>query len=98
MARVPGLRPYIPRQIDDLAMILRLGVRTETYAGIQLPVWFLTGAKSPRHLATRCGRLAAAMPQAEVVTLPGTGHGANQSHPRQLGDLIAEFAAEVLPR
>ena len=79
-------------------MILRLGVRSEAYAGIEVPVWFLTGSKSPAHLTTRCVRLGAMMPHAEVVTLPRTGHGANQSHPRRLGDLIADFATGVLPR
>ena len=98
MARLPGLRPYIGRQIDDLAMIQRLGVREAAYSQIQLPVWFLTGAKSPEHLTTRCVRLAAVLPHADVVTLPGTGHGANQSHPGQLGELIGDFADRVLVR
>jgi pimeloyl-ACP methyl ester carboxylesterase len=98
LARLPDVRPYVGRQLDDLEMILRLGVRSEAYGRIELPVWFLTGAKSPEHLTTRCVRLAALMPHADVLTLPGTGHGANQSNPAELGDLIADFAVRVLSR
>ena len=57
---------------------------------------FLTGARSPVPLRERCVRLGAALPHAELITLPGTGHGANQTHPRQLGELIGDFADLVL--
>ena len=96
MALLPEVRRYVTRQIDDLDSIVRLGDRSETYAEIDRPVWFLTGARSPDHLRERCVRLAAALPHAELVTLPRTGHGANQTHPRQLGALIGDFADLVL--
>ncbi|HEU5484967.1 MAG TPA: alpha/beta hydrolase, partial [Microlunatus sp.] len=68
MTLIPGVRRYVARQIDDLDSIVRLGVRTEVYGRIELPVWFLTGERSPRHLGERCTRLAETLPSAELVT------------------------------
>jgi pimeloyl-ACP methyl ester carboxylesterase len=95
MALLPDVRRYVARQIDDLDSILQLGVRSGAYQSIDRAVWFLTGEKSPAHLRQRCERLTAALPHADLVTLPGTGHGANQSHPRQLGELICDFACSI---
>ena len=86
MALLPDVRRYVARQIDDLDSIVQLGVRTGTYQSIDRAVWFLTGEKSPAHLRKRCERLTAALPHADLVTLPRTGHGANQSNPRQPQD------------
>ena len=96
MALLPEVRRYVARQIDDLDSIVELGVRSDAYQSIDRAVWFLTGEKSPAHLRERCERLTAALPHADLVTLPRTGHGANQSNPRQLGELIGDFAELVL--
>jgi pimeloyl-ACP methyl ester carboxylesterase len=96
MALLPDVRRYVARQIDDLDSIVQLGVRSDAYQSIDRAVWFLTGEKSPVHLRERCERLTAALPHADLVTLPRTGHGANQSNPRQLGELINDFAELVL--
>jgi pimeloyl-ACP methyl ester carboxylesterase len=96
MTLVPEVRRFVARQIDDLDSIVDLGVRSRAYEHIERPVWFLTGEKSPTHLRRRCQRLADLLPHADLVTLPGTGHGANQTNPRQLGDLIAGFAKPLL--
>lgn len=92
MVLLPAVRPYVGRQIDDLESIVRLGVRSQAYQSIEQPVWFLTGERSPAHLRARSTRLAASLPHADLVTLPRTGHGANQTNPRQLGDLIGDSA------
>jgi pimeloyl-ACP methyl ester carboxylesterase len=92
MTLLPGVRRYVPRQIDDLESIVALGVRSDAYADIDRPLWFLTGETSPTHLRQRCERLAANHPRAGLITLPGVGHGANQSRPRQMGDLLCHLA------
>jgi pimeloyl-ACP methyl ester carboxylesterase len=97
MAVIPVVRRYVARQIDDLDAIVALGVRTEAYQHIEQPVWFLTGEKSPAHLRERCARLATTLPAAELITLPGTGHGAHRTHPRQLAQLVADFCDRVHP-
>ena len=96
VALLPGIRRFVPRQIDDLESILELGIRSSVYEGIDRPVWVLTGEKSPTHLRRRCEQLAATLPRAELVTLPRVGHGANQSNPRQLADLICDFVRPLL--
>jgi pimeloyl-ACP methyl ester carboxylesterase len=96
MALLPEVRRYVARQIDDLDSIVGLGVRSGAYQSIDRAVWFLTGEKSPVHLRERCQRLTAGLPHADLVTLPRTGHGANQSNPRQLGELIGDFADLML--
>jgi len=96
MALLPEVRRYVPRQIDDLDSIVELGVRAHAYQSIDRAIWFLTGERSPGHLRERCVRLAAALPHADLVTLPRTGHGANQTNPRQLGELIGDFAEMML--
>lgn len=93
MAVLPPVRRYIGRQIDDLDTILRLGDRSVAYAAIATPTWFLTGQRSSSHLQRRCESLTDLLPNGELVRLPRTGHGANQSHPRQLGELIADLVA-----
>ena len=96
MALVPEVRRYVARQIDDLDSIVELGVRSGIYERIDRPVWFLTGERSPNHLRQRAQRLSAVLPHADLVILPGTGHGANRSNPRQLGDLICDFTEPLL--
>lgn len=91
LALLPAIRPYVARQIDDLDTILRLGDRSAAYATVATPAWLLTGDRSPAHLEQRCDQLTRLLPNAQLVRLPGTGHGANQSHPRQLGELIADL-------
>jgi len=96
MTLLPEVRRFVARQIDDFESIIDLGVRSQTYAGISRPVWFLTGEKSPAHLQQRCERLAVTLPQADLVRLPGVGHGANQSNPRQLAELICDLVKSLL--
>lgn len=96
MAVLPEVRRYVPRQIDDFESILQLGIRSDTYRHIERPLWFLTGERSPAHLQQRCQRLATLLHQADLVKLPGVGHGANQSHPQQLGSLLCDLADLVL--
>lgn len=88
----PLLRSYGSRQIDDWDALVRLGPRLDAYATIETPTLLLTGDRSPAHLGERVRLLASAMPDAIVEVLPGQGHGANNTAPRLVADLIATFA------
>ena len=90
-----GLRRFVPRQLDDVEAINRLGRRLEAYAAIDVPVLLLSGAKSPAHLGERTQALAAVLPHARIEVLPTQGHGANDGDPKGVADLIASLAAEA---
>jgi len=92
---MPELRKYVARQIDDMDAIDRLGRRVETYAAIQTPTLFLSGAKSPAHLGERTRALAEIMPHATITTMPEQGHGAQTGDPALVARLIAEQAHAV---
>ena len=92
---MPDLTKFVARQIDDMDAIDQLGRRVETYGEIQVPVLFLTGAKSPSHLGDRTRALAAVMPHATITTMPEQGHGAQTSDPPRVARLIAEQARTV---
>ncbi|HXH83746.1 MAG TPA: alpha/beta hydrolase [Candidatus Tectomicrobia bacterium] len=55
------------------------------------PVLLTKGDQSPPTFAPVIARLAAALPQAEVVTLPGAGHVPQLTHPELYVDTIAGF-------
>ncbi|GAA4605419.1 pimeloyl-ACP methyl ester carboxylesterase [Actinoplanes octamycinicus] len=95
VAAVPRWRRLIPRQLDDNAAIDALGDRRAAYAAIRCPVLLLGGERSPRHLAERLSALAAVIPGAERVTLPGQGHGANLRAPARVAGVVAAFADRV---
>lgn len=90
-----GLRKFVPRQLDDVEAINRLGRRLEAYAAIDVPVLLLSGAKSPAHLGERTRALAAVLPHARIEVLPTQGHGANDGDPKGVADLIASFATQA---
>ena len=92
---MPDMKKYVARQIDDMDAIDTLGRRVEAYAGIQAPVLFLTGGKSPAHLGERTRALAEVMPHATVTAIPEQGHGAQTADPALVARLIAEQARSV---
>ncbi len=92
---MPDLTKYVARQIEDMDAIDRLGRRVETYATIQTPVMFLTGAKSPAHLGERTHALASVMAHATTRAMPDQGHGAHTSDPALVARLISEQARTV---
>ena len=61
--------------------------------GITLPVLLTQGDQSPPMFAMIIARLAAAMDNAEVRTLPGAGHVPHATHPADYVAMISRFAA-----
>lgn len=84
------------RQIAELEALDRLGNRLDAYARITLPVLLVGGAKSPAHLAQRLDVLQSRLGHATRVLLERDGHDANVRHPRELADVIAGFAGEIM--
>lgn len=69
---------------DTASLLPRLG----TFAG---PVLLIEGDRSPPVIAEIQGALAAAIPQAQRVTIPGAGHMAPITHPAEVAGAIAAF-------
>lgn len=76
-----------PALVADLRMV-REGGPPYTAAALAVPVVAGCGTESKAHHREAAGRLAAAAPAGELVTVDGAGHGAHASH-------SAEFAAFV---
>lgn len=94
---IPRYRRLVPRQLDDLEAMDRLGVRLDAYATIDVPTVLLGGARSQTHLAERLDAIEHVMPRAERITLPGRDHGADLKSPTEVAQVIRQLAEKVLP-
>ena len=65
--------------------------------GLSAPALLLLGELTEAEVAAVTREVAAALPRAEVVVLPGQGHGAMFSAPEMLAGEIRRFAAAARP-
>jgi pimeloyl-ACP methyl ester carboxylesterase len=79
-------------QLADTDAIDALGVGITRYASLSLPTTLIEGDASPPHLRQRLADLAATLPSARVITLPGQGHIAHVTAPALLADTIRDAA------
>ncbi|MER8061946.1 MULTISPECIES: alpha/beta hydrolase [unclassified Streptomyces] len=91
-----ALSAYAAAQIADDEAIDALGVGTDRFATLETPTTLIRGELSPSHLRERLTDLAAALPNARVVTLAGQGHVAHVAAPDTLADAIRDMAGQVL--
>lgn len=100
LLRDPDMRQvlcvYAAAQIADDEAIDALGVGADRFAALDIPVTLVEGALSPDHLKRRVADLAAVLPAAETVILPGQGHVAHLTAPAMLVEAIRTTAAKVL--
>lgn len=87
-----ALARYAAASIVDTEAIEALGVGVERFKTLDLPTVLIEGDASPAHLRERLADLAAALPDARVVTLAGQGHVANISAPEMLAGVVREAA------
>ncbi len=85
----------MPRQMEDNRAIRALPFDIERYRDIDVPALLLRSTASPQHLQDRLFAVAAVLPNASRVDLPGEGHNANMSAPQLVADAIAPFAKMV---
>jgi pimeloyl-ACP methyl ester carboxylesterase len=77
-----------PREMREASDLCRDPSR---FATVTTPALVLVGALSPAHLQRSTRAIAAAMPHATVVELPGQGHGALDRAPHLVAEAIAAF-------
>jgi len=77
----------LPREVG---MASHYRFRPERFSGLRVPTLFLCGSRSPAYLRAATHMAAAAVPAARVEVLPGQGHAAMTTGPR-------DFLAAVLP-
>lgn len=70
----------------------QLAFELDCIRGFSKPVLLTLGDQSPPAFAPVVTRLSAALPHAEVVTLPGAGHVPHVTHPDAYVETIIEFA------
>lgn len=85
-------------QFADLDAIDALGPGTDRYRQLAIPATLVEGATSPHHLRGTLADLAAALPDARTVTLPGQGHIAHVTAPELLADAIRAAAERAFSR
>lgn len=88
-----AMRDLVPTAHYDAAIIIQLADSLETFRTVSAGVLLLRGAKSPRYLHTAFDRLAATLPDARCVELPGVGHLAadNGGKPLLVADELRRF-------
>ncbi|MFE9413403.1 alpha/beta fold hydrolase [Streptomyces sp. NPDC006704] len=91
-----ALSAYAAAQIAEDEAIDALGVGTERFATLEAPTTLVEGDLSPSHLRERLADLAAALPNARIVTLTGQGHIAHLAAPGTLANTIRDTAKQVL--
>lgn len=73
----------------------RIGVKfacdADLFAGVEVPVRVLLGADSPPGFAAAGAAIKRALPHAELVTLPGQGHGMIDADPGGFVDQVVDF-------
>jgi pimeloyl-ACP methyl ester carboxylesterase len=93
---IPRYRRLVPAQIDSLEALDALGPRLDVWAGITVPTVLLGGDRSPASVTRMLEAVAAAMPDAERVTMAGRNHGADLRAPREVARVIQAMADRVL--
>ncbi|MFB7746257.1 alpha/beta fold hydrolase [Streptomyces sp. NPDC056132] len=95
----PSLRAALSRhsaaQVADDEAIDALGTGVDRFARLDIPTTLVEGELSPAHLRERLADLAAALPNAKTVTLPGQGHTAHLNAPDVLATMIRAVAGQV---
>ena len=91
----PHYRRLVGSQLDSLEALDNLGVRLDTYSRITVPTVLLGGDRGPAHIARRLNAVAAAMPQAQKVVMPGRDHGADLKAPKEVAAVIEALATRV---
>ena len=91
-----ALPAYAAAQIADNEAIDALGVGIDRFATLEIPTILIEGGLSPAHLRERLADLAAALPNARIVTLTGQGHIAHLRAPDTLANTIRDMAEQVL--
>jgi pimeloyl-ACP methyl ester carboxylesterase len=81
--------PLISRELECVQrtdVLDRLGKVT-------VPVRLLVGTTSAEYMRPAAESIVAALPDADLVELPGQGHTANETAPDQLAGAIRDFAS-----
>ena len=81
IAQVPGWKRALFEEPTPLA----------AFRALRCPVLLLTGSASPLSSRAVARRLAAALPNVEVLELKGLGHMAPVTHPQLVNPCIAQF-------
>ncbi|MEV4538415.1 alpha/beta hydrolase [Asanoa sp. NPDC049518] len=89
----------LPMTLDESALIAAADGPADRWAGVTASVLLACGAKGPRYYVAADDALAAAIPDARAVEIPGSAHDGINRAPRQLVEVVADFfAAPVTPR
>ena len=97
---IAGMRgtPVWAGRVANVAMwsregreLQRLPDGTAALTGLDLRTLLILGSESPPHLRESTEAVAAALPRATVVELPGQGHGALQTAPRLVTETILTY-------
>ena len=82
-----------PASFRDLRALARHDFRPEHFRGLTVPVMLQIGTESPRHLYAT-DALAAALPDAWIVSLPGQAHEGMTTAPQMYAESVSRFLLE----
>ncbi|GII31532.1 alpha/beta fold hydrolase [Planotetraspora mira] len=81
----------VPTQHYDMHIIREVADTLEDYATLRASVLLLGGTRSPAYFDAALQRLAAVVPHARSITLPGVGHSAPDDDPLVVAQALRDF-------
>ncbi|GIF67247.1 hypothetical protein Ais01nite_52820 [Asanoa ishikariensis] len=88
----------LPMTLDESALIAAADGSADRWAGVTASVLLACGAKGPRYYVAADDALAAALPHARALEIPGCGHDGINRAPAHLVEVFADFFAIPAPR
>ncbi|SNT06547.1 Lysophospholipase, alpha-beta hydrolase superfamily [Asanoa hainanensis] len=89
----------LPMTLDESTLIAAADGPADRWAGVTASVLLACGGRGPRYYVTADDALAAALPNARSMQIPGSAHDGINRAPDNLVEVFAEFfATPVAPR
>jgi pimeloyl-ACP methyl ester carboxylesterase len=88
----------LPMTLDESALIAAADGPADRWAGVTASVLLACGGKGPRYYVAANDALAAALPHAQALEIPGSGHDGINRAPRHVVEVFADFFAAPITR
>ncbi|MGA0609521.1 alpha/beta fold hydrolase [Caldimonas sp. KR1-144] len=96
-SRQQALAARMPKIGAEFDALFCDGTPAHAYRRLAMPVRLLAGERSPQPVRLIALRLAARLPNAELIAMPGLGHMGPLTHPQAVADKLPAWLAPSAP-
>lgn len=96
-SRQHALAAHMPKIGAEFDALFSDGTPHHAYRRLRMPVRLLAGERSPQPVRLIALRLAARLPNAELIALPGLGHMGPVTHPDVVADKLPDWLSPRVP-